>query len=69
MYYFLFCILLYVYYVLELAEAFLSVLSYPQVMQLKTIPEDFIVVEQSRHDVLEKGPYLLLEMTKRNITT
>ncbi len=38
-------------------------------MQLKTIPEDFIVVEQAKHVVLEKAPNILLEMTKRNITT
>jgi tRNA pseudouridine13 synthase len=38
-------------------------------MQLKTIPEDFIVVEIARHETAPEGRYLLLEMTKRNLTT
>jgi len=38
-------------------------------MQIKTVPEDFIVVELADHKVSDEGPYLLLEMTKRNLTT
>jgi tRNA pseudouridine13 synthase len=38
-------------------------------MQLKTIPEDFIVAEIARHDILPEGQYALLEMAKRNMTT
>jgi tRNA pseudouridine13 synthase len=38
-------------------------------MQIKTVPEDFIVKEIASHDVKESGPYLLLELTKRNTTT
>lgn len=38
-------------------------------MQLKTVPEDFIVVEMARHDILPEGQYALLELTKRNMTT
>jgi len=38
-------------------------------MQLKSIPEDFIVVEIATHTVKEEGPYALFEMTKRNLST
>lgn len=38
-------------------------------MQLKTLPEDFVVAEIARHELSGPGPYLLLEMTKRNLTT
>jgi tRNA pseudouridine13 synthase len=37
-------------------------------MQLKTVPEDFIVVEVASHPVAE-GPYVLCELIKRNMTT
>src|SRR4051812_10986970 len=38
-------------------------------MQLKTIPEDFVVTEKARHDIKESGPYLLVELSKRNLST
>jgi tRNA pseudouridine13 synthase len=38
-------------------------------MQLKTVPEDFVVVEEATHTILPDGPYALLELTKRNMTT
>jgi len=38
-------------------------------MQLKTIPEDFIVAELADHALDENGGYALLELTKRNTTT
>jgi tRNA pseudouridine13 synthase len=38
-------------------------------MQLKTVPEDFIVVEMANHRVQEQGEYALVELTKRNLTT
>ncbi len=38
-------------------------------MQLKTIPEDFIVVEQAHNILVPQGPFVLIEMTKRNLTT
>jgi tRNA pseudouridine13 synthase len=38
-------------------------------MQLKTVPEDFIVVEVAKHDVKEEGPYALIELTKRGLST
>lgn len=38
-------------------------------MQLKTVPEDFIVVEEASHALQEQGPYFLVELTKRNMST
>jgi tRNA pseudouridine13 synthase len=38
-------------------------------MQLKTIPEDFVVAEVARHEVRPQGQYALVEMTKRNMST
>jgi len=38
-------------------------------MQIKSIPEDFVVVEIAHHTVQETGEYALCEMTKRNLTT
>ena len=38
-------------------------------MQLKTIPEDFVVVEKAHHDIKESGPYILIELSKRNLST
>jgi tRNA pseudouridine13 synthase len=38
-------------------------------MQLKTIPEDFIVVEIANRKSAESGSYALVELTKRNIST
>lgn len=38
-------------------------------MQLKTVPEDFVVVEIATHKALPEGPYALVEMTKRNLST
>lgn len=38
-------------------------------MKLKSIPEDFIVVEIASHHLTENGQYFLVEMTKRNYTT
>lgn len=38
-------------------------------MQLKTVPEDFVVVEQAKHVTKESGDYLLVELTKRNMST
>lgn len=37
-------------------------------MQLKSTPEDFIVVEIANHE-LSDGPYALFELTKRNLST
>jgi tRNA pseudouridine13 synthase len=38
-------------------------------MQLKSVPEDFVVVELARHNIKSTGHYALLELAKRNTTT
>jgi tRNA pseudouridine13 synthase len=38
-------------------------------MQLKTMPEDFIVVEIASHAPADAGEYALVEMVKRNLST
>jgi len=38
-------------------------------MQLKSVPEDFVVVELPLREPTGAGDYLLLELVKRNITT
>jgi tRNA pseudouridine13 synthase len=38
-------------------------------MQLKTVPEDFIVVEMASHTPYPAGPYVLAELTKRGLST
>jgi tRNA pseudouridine13 synthase len=38
-------------------------------MQLKTVPEDFIVVEVANHKLSDSGHYAVVELTKRNLST